>query len=75
MSKIAHGQPLSPKSGPYVYVLVESTLNASLSSVLSTYKQDLENDGFLVKFPQDFGNSAEAVREFLQTESETYDVV
>jgi len=71
---IACCQPLLTQNGSYVYVLVDSTLNASLSSALSTYKHDLENDGFSVKFPQDFGNSAEAIREFLQTEAETHEI-
>ena len=71
---IAYCQPPPPQNGPYVYVLVNSTLYVSLSSALSTYKQDLENDGFSVKISQDFGNSAEAVREFLQTEAETHEM-
>ena len=66
-----------PPTDPYVYVLVNSTVYASLSSALSTYKQDLEKDGFSVEIKQsdmDFGNSAEAIREFLQTEAETHEI-
>lgn len=69
-----HSQPSPPPTRPYVYVLVNSTIRDSLSSALSTYKQDLENDGFSVEIPQDFGNNATAIREFLQNETETNEI-
>ena len=70
----AYGQLPPPQNSPYVYVLVNSTLYAPLSSALLTYKQDLESDGFSVEISQNFGNNAEAIREFLQTEAETHEI-
>jgi len=61
-------------TNPYVYILVNNTIYANLSSTLSTYEQDLENDGFSVEIPQDFGENATAIREFLQTEAETREI-
>lgn len=63
-----------PPNGPYVYVLVNSTVYGNLSSALSTYEQDLENNGFSVEIPQDFGDNATAIREFLRNETETHEV-
>lgn len=69
----AHSQSLPP-TNPYVYVLVDSTLYASLASALSTYEQDLENAGFSVEISQDFGGTAEDIREFLQNEAKTHEM-
>ena len=67
----AHAQP---QNDPFVYVLVNSTVYGSLSSTLLTYKHDLESDGFSVEIFLDFGNSAETIREFLQSEAETHEI-
>ena len=58
----------------YVYVLVNSTLYDALSSVFLTYTQDLEDTGFSVEIPLNFGNTAEAIRNFLQNEALTREI-
>ena len=65
-----------PPTDPYVYVLVGGTLYASLSSALSTYRQDLENDGFSVEiiYRPYLPNTAEGIRELLQNEAETHEI-
>jgi hypothetical protein len=62
-----------PQTEPYVYVLVWGD-HLLLQPAISTYEQDLENAGFSVEIPNNFGNAPETVREFLQTEVETHEI-
>jgi len=63
-----------PPSDSYVYILINSTIYDSLSSSLLTHRQDLENAGFSVEIPQEFGNTSESIRNFLQNEASIHEI-
>jgi hypothetical protein len=66
----------SPPPTSYVYVLVWDYQHGPLSPAISTYKQDLMNDGFSVEiiFRPYLPDNAEGIRELLQNEAAIHEI-